>query len=442
MKTTTRKYLKGGEVFASGGFGCVFNPAIKCKGKKRAQNKISKLMLKKYALKEYNKIKQIKTKLEHIPKYTNYFLLNNINICKPSKLTNNDLKNYTKKCNILSKNNITKQNINNSLDNLISLNMPNGGIALDDYYYDNIKFNNLLELNNTLIALLINGILKMNEQNIYHCDIKDSNVLVKINNNKIYTRLIDWGLTTEYIPFKNNPFPQTWRNRPFQFNVPFSVIIFTDYFVEKYTKYINDGNNIDYNNLKPFVIDYIYSWLKKRGQGHYKFINTMMKILFYDVNEDLIEDDITIPYISNYIIEILINFTKFKEDGSLNLRYYLDNIFIKIVDIWGFITTYFSILEILHKNNKTHTELFIFIKSIFIKYLYLPRIEPIDINELKNDLNHISYLFENDTNINTISLNNISTNVTHKTTIKTSKNLNTKTYNNNFKVKTKKITHI
>jgi hypothetical protein len=96
----------------------------------------------------------------------------------------------------------------------------------------------------------------------------------------------------------------------------------------------------------------------------------------------------------------------------------------------------------LHKNNKTHTELFIFIKSIFIKYLYLPRVEPIDINELKDDLNHISYLFENDTNINTISLNNISTNVTHKTTIKTSKNLNTKTYNNNFKVKTKKITHI
>jgi hypothetical protein len=33
--------IKGGEVIASGGFGCVFSPALKCKNKKRTKNKIT-----------------------------------------------------------------------------------------------------------------------------------------------------------------------------------------------------------------------------------------------------------------------------------------------------------------------------------------------------------------------------------------------------------------
>ena len=36
---------KGGKVLASGGYGCVFTPALKCEGaKKRETGKISKLM--------------------------------------------------------------------------------------------------------------------------------------------------------------------------------------------------------------------------------------------------------------------------------------------------------------------------------------------------------------------------------------------------------------
>ena len=55
----------GGKVIASGGFGCVFSPALKCKGVKirRGKNRISKLLTKKHALKEYNEIQIIKKKL-------------------------------------------------------------------------------------------------------------------------------------------------------------------------------------------------------------------------------------------------------------------------------------------------------------------------------------------------------------------------------------------
>jgi hypothetical protein len=112
----------------------------------------------------------------------------------------------------------------------------------------------------------------------------------------------------------------------------------------------------------------------------------------------LIESEYTLPYICNYIIEILINFTKFREDGSLNLRIYLDSVFVKIVDIWGFVISYFPIFEALHENyknlNKIETQLFEAIKSIFIKYLFSPRITPINISELTNELKKINKIFK------------------------------------------------
>jgi serine/threonine protein kinase len=424
------QYSIGGSALASGGFGCVFSPSLKCEGKKRDKNKISKLMIEKYAYKEYDEIKLIRLKLKTIKNYEDFFLINDIQLCKPAKLTEEDLKNYNKKCTALPKNKITKKNINRSLNKLMTLNIPNGGIPVDDYIYKKGSFYDLLQINVSLINLLQNGIIKMNNKNVYHCDIKDANVLVKHNGLRLQTRLIDWGLSTEYTPFKNEPFPKTWRNRPLQFNSPFSVIIFTDYFVEKYTKYIQNGGTLTKENLKPFVIDYIYFWIKKRGAGHYKFINEIMYILFSndlkniddDVKKQIIENEFTLSYITNYIVEILINFTFFKKDGSLNLRSYLDNVFIKIVDITGFIVTYFSMLEILFNNyanlNVTQQNIFNLLKSIFVNYLYTPRIEPINVDELVNEFQKLNYLFEIELNlerqIERNANNNLNTHFSHK----------------------------
>ena len=88
------------------------------------------------------------------------------------------------------------------------LNMPNGGLPVDDYLYYNGSFKKMYDLHVVLIELLKNGILPMNEKNIYHCDIKDANILVDTTSksNEIKTRLIDWGLSCQYIPFKNNTF--------------------------------------------------------------------------------------------------------------------------------------------------------------------------------------------------------------------------------------------
>ena len=224
----TRKNNKGGKVLASGGYGCVFTPALKCEGsKKREINKVSKLMTDKHATQEYEEIISIKEKLDTIKNYKNYFLLYDATLCSPSKLEASDLQEFTKKCSALPKDDITKANINSKLNEVMSLNLPNGGLPVDDYIYNNGSFIKLYELHNSLIKLLKKGIIPMNKRHIYHNDIKDSNVLVDKNDSEIKTRLIDWGLATEYVPFRNNSFPSSWRNRPFQFNVPFSVIIFS-----------------------------------------------------------------------------------------------------------------------------------------------------------------------------------------------------------------------
>jgi len=406
MVKTRKKYKnKGGKAIASGGFGCVFNPALKCQGKSsRDQHKISKLMTNKHALQEYQEINNIKKKLNSIPHYEDYFLLYDASICRPDKLTTSDLSHFDNKCTSLPKDNITKSNINSKLNEIMSLNMPYGGNAVDNYIYEKGTYKGIYNVHNKLIELLKEGILPMNKRHIYHSDIKDSNVLVDDSESGLKTRLIDWGLSVEYEENDNKQFPKNWRNRPLQFNSPFSAIIFTDSFYEKYSKYLKDGGKLNESELKIFVIEYINYWVKERGAGHYKLINEILYQLYSHNFKSIsdkkkpfhIETEITIPFIVNYIVDVLIHYTKFKPDGTLNLREYLNEVYIKIIDIYGFINIYCPLLELLSTTysslNKQKLELFNHLSYIYYTYLYAPRHKPIDINELMNDLSILGKL--------------------------------------------------
>ena len=402
MTKTQKNYkIKGGKIIASGGYGCVFRPMLKCaQNNNRSSNKISKLMTNKHATQEFDQINKIKQQLVSIPNYKDYFLVYDITLCHPSKLTARDLGSFNKKCTALPKKNITKKNINSKLNQVMSLNLPNGGLPIDDYIYENGSYIKIYNIHICLIKLLKYGIIPMNKQHIYHSDIKDSNVLIDKFGK---TRLIDWGLTVEYKPNPTLSFPINWKNRPLQFNVPFSVIIFTDTFYTKYTNYLNNGGEVHYLALKPFVLDYLKIWIKERGAGHYKFINEIMYMLYgnelTDISKNkpsIIESDITIPTIVNYIVDVLVYYTKFKEDGSLNLREYLNHVYIKIVDIWGFLNIYFPLLELLSNNysflKENDLKILIHIKYLFNEYLYKPRHDPINLNYLFEDLNILGNL--------------------------------------------------
>ena len=115
--------MKAGKTIASGGFGCVFRPSLKCKlATEREPNKISKLMTSRHALSEYNEVVTLKNILNKIPNYKNYFIIDGFTICEPDKLTLSDLDDF-KKCSALPKDSITSSNINQSLDKLLLVNI-------------------------------------------------------------------------------------------------------------------------------------------------------------------------------------------------------------------------------------------------------------------------------------------------------------------------------
>ena len=406
-KSRTRK--NGGAVLASGGFGCVFSPALLCKGQtKRKRNMVSKLMTERHALEEYRDISKIRDRLKSIPNYKDFFLVDDISVCTPKPLAASDLSNFKNKCTALPKDDITVDNINDSLDRLLSLNIPNGGIDIDDYIFKNGAFNKLLNLNTKLINLLNNGILPMNKHNIYHCDIKGTNILIDPS---LKTRLIDWGLCAQYKPFEQDTIPNTWYNRPLQYNVPFSVILFTNTFKEKYKGFIASGGKSERNELRIFVWDYIQEWKKIRGIGHYRVINDIMYMLFSNdlkINQslkwNLVEKKYTIPYIVNYLVEVLIHYKQTNSDIDYDFKPYLNEVFVNIVDIWGFLSTYTTIIEVLFNNynvlNENEVKLFNLIKKILVEYMYRPRIKPIDISNLTNELSNLNTIFIKGFNFN------------------------------------------
>ena len=403
-----KKNQKGGKVLGSGGFGCIFKPELKCSEndyEKRNPNKISKLMINKYAIDEYNLIKKFKSILQTIPNYENYFLLNGFTICKPKQLTKEDLNNFSSKCKALKKKNITKKNINNSLDKVLSLNMPYGGIDVENYIKKDFVSSNIIKLNDSLINLLKYGIIPMNEKNVYHCDIKDSNVLVLQETDFFKTRLIDWGLSV-FLPKeeKNDAvtIPRKLYRRPFQFNVPFSSILFNKEFVKKYNEFLILNSNPDYFQIREFVINYIFIWNDIRGPGHLNAINKIIKILTIKelpaikkkkIRDHIIEYDFTYYYIVEYISKILEKYTNF-EDKKLDLLTYFNNIFLKNIDIWGFTMIYISLVENLYNKfkilNQYQKELVNKIKYIIIHFLYENPIKPINVYDLVFELTSLN----------------------------------------------------
>ena len=148
--------------------------------------------------------------------------------------------------------------------------------------------------------------------------------------------------------------------------------------------------------------------MKERGSGHYKFINKIMFLLYSNTLTDAqksrtIETTITQPFIINYLVDVLLHYTKLTQDGSINFKDYINNVYCNIVDIWGYITIYVSYLEMLSNNyvylNDYELKIFNQIKLLFNTYLYSPRHKPINIKKLMNNLTILEkYLYEASTN--------------------------------------------
>ena len=374
----------GGKVIAAGGFGCVFRPTLKCKNKSKKYNGVSKLLVKENATEEYQEILDIKPILKKITNSNNYFIADDIEYCTPDKLNDDDFENFNKCKHCLIDRGFDKNNINYNLDKLGLLQIPDGGKDIDHVIALNIKFEDLKSINNALISLLVNGIIKMNEYKLYHFDIKASNIMYK--NGK--AKLIDWGLACIQ---KKDEIPECATRRPFQYNAPFSNILFDKNFPEWY--HLQLKNHKKYNSIA-------YDWIniKKGGHSHFDlhkdYINSIKNDLFQIhlskkilINAD--ENNYYMNVIINYLVNIFKKFTDTKNKMFMSNKYFND-VFSKNIDIWGFLSTYIPFM--LYSDNFEFVQK---ISNIINKYLYGGHYAaiPIDTKKLVNDLRNLNVSF-------------------------------------------------
>jgi len=362
-RNINRKSLAGKPI-AEGGFGCVFKPALKCKNlspdKNLAPDKnyVSKLMFKKNAEEEMKLIKYVGKTLTRIPYYAEYFLVKGAYMCNPSKLTTNDKKGFNEKCSSLYRKNITQKNINDKLHKLKAISLPYGGLDLDIFWS---KWNKLPPskrkhksfgvTNICLINLLNRGIKIMNLKDFYHLDLKGSNILRTVSPKNIYitdnvkTRVIDWGLSMRRSNKKTIPLELT--DRPFQFNLPFSSILFQSNIQETINEYVkkfkqkkdkSDFSNID-GIIKKGLATHIYDTAVYRlGDGHLGYMIPFIDKLYKPLGKNTAGKSVGKEIICGYLEEI---FNKYIDKHyQFDVGGYLNNIFLKNVDIWGFIVSY------------------------------------------------------------------------------------------------------
>ena len=98
--------------------------------------------------------------------------------------------------------------------------------------------------------------------------------------------------------YSKNSIPYKLYRRPFQFNVPFSVIILNKEFNKQYKHFLKINPNPVFFQIREFVINYISIWNDIRGSGHLKAIN--------EINDKLVVNDL--PSIKNTIKDNIIEY--------------------------------------------------------------------------------------------------------------------------------------
>lgn len=373
MSMTKPNKMTGAGSIGSGGYGCVFLPSLQCHtetddntDKLDNTKYVTKLMTNKHADIEYRLIRSFDKRLNVIPNYADYFLVTNVSKCRPKQLTKRDLHAYEKQCKPLIKKNITRKNINRSLNKITALRIPYGGDTIDEYWMTHINNRSNMETMIASMYILFNkGILPMNQLGLYHGDIKSSNIMYYQNKAK----LIDWGLAFDSSYKRDHNADGVSRlatYRPFQFNLPLSCILFNAEFRTAIAGLLktHDETILTRETLTDFVAGFITDWYNIRGHGSISLLVTLYdKLVPYAAKKcDIAHTLATGPYTTSdkgepvpafavvYITNIL---ERFIRDKKMHLEEYYKEVYLKNLDIWGFAISFIILFNLLCKNETT-----------------------------------------------------------------------------------------
>ena len=411
--------LYGGKPIASGGFGCIFYPALSCNNEKGKKGYVSKLMLKDKANEEYYISKMIYDELKNIKQFKKYYSIDNQEPCTPTIISTKDLVNFNEECNNLLKYDINKSNINSNLDKLSIINMPYEGKDYDKWIrikYKKINMKHMIRFHNEIIHCIKKAIIPMNNNTIYHMDIKDSNLMYKNNRFKI----IDWGLAAK-MEKNSNKIPTIIKSRPLQFNLPYSVLLLNDSFDTFLLKYVERIQNKTIDNINFYNIgrEYYNYFISKNSNGHIKFLTHIYDIIHPGANKDLVQKKV-LNIIVIYITNVLREYIKIKNDKIMfDKMNFVKNIYLHNADIFGLLTVLYNYFELNVFSNIKNKRIRYNYKNAMInivdEYLFSPKfaIKKIQLDELENKFKKINSI--------------LSTKVkkTHRTHSKTSKHKKT-----------------
>ena len=370
---------EAGKVIGAGGFGCVFYPALKCKNRKSGKNLISKLSVKQEVAKEQAVNERIKPTILKIKNHNKYFLINRIFSCSPEPLNKKDLEKFDK-CVTLLNSGFTEKNINNNLDKFDILNVPYGGEDLSEILYlsgKNFKLK-FKYFNEKFIDLLEYAIYPMNKLGLIHCDMKGSNLLINLKKKDSGIKIIDWALSN--LINNSREIPLEIRFRTFQFNLPFSSILFTRGFKEGYKVILNKyPNSLRREITDSFLINYIKLYFFENTHLIY-ILNYFFPLIFgkdkiYERFEESLLNNKGFVFIIRYLTKILLKYTN--NNNEFNENKYFFEVFSKNIDKWGFLTIYLEILLITNNssiNNKS-------ILNLVKKFLYSEEYATVEIPE-------------------------------------------------------------
>jgi hypothetical protein len=357
-----------GAPIAAGGFGCVFSPPITCADKssaaKQKANMVSKLMGTSDAISEKMEMDKIAPVLAKIPDAEKYFLLSGAFMCRPGKLNDGDLKNFDSVCRNLS---YRASSINNNLDRVRILNMPNGGPSMKKYFdsiVDKGEVNGakFVEVNNALIELLEKAIVPMNKLGLVHMDLKADNVLCDSSSGKPKVRIIDWGLA-----HVGNDKPSVHQlddwvgGRPIQFNLPVTVRLFNKSYQSLVKRYATDffstggkaAQDAESVGIAPYalpVANQIASKIANETSGHMPYLvgGAVPNIFRCGAPNSHNEASAVLRRVMTGSFAAAIGQFSGPDGGKKRgfdaARFYAE-VFRKNADIWGFVMVYYDLLR-------------------------------------------------------------------------------------------------
>ena len=140
----------------------------------------------------------------------------------------------------------------------------------------------------------------------------------------------------------------------------------------------------------------------------------------------IIENEFTLFYITNYLVKIIEKYTHLEKNKLvINLKDYLDNVFINIVDVHGLLTCYFPLIDILFMNysklSPSQHQIFIKIKNIFTTYLFSPITNKNEISKIIDELEELTLLIKGEINSDSFETVNSSSSKSSSTSKSSSK---------------------